>query len=123
MVIWLNVTVEYVNYAEYVKLVNSLFFLNNINTLFTAGTINRLTRFSDRKCDIRMTMKAILADLPAKEFIRVHRSFIVPFRKIESIRNKVFTLAGVETPGGKSDEKEFISLIKNYRKSKEEERK
>ncbi len=60
----------------------------------------------------RMTMKAIIEKLPANEFIRVHRSFIVPLSKIESIRNKVIQLPGVEIPIGTSYEEEFFKLFK-----------
>ena len=40
----------------------------------------------------RMTMKALLEKLPATDFIRVHRSFIVPIKKVDSIRNKTIYL-------------------------------
>ncbi len=52
----------------------------------------------------RMTMKAILEKLPAGSFIRVHRSYIVPFNRIEQVRNKIITLAGEEIPIGISYE-------------------
>ena len=55
----------------------------------------------------RMTMKAMLEKLPPKEFVRVHRSFIIPMSKIESIRNKVISLAGIEIPIGTSFEDNF----------------
>jgi DNA-binding LytR/AlgR family response regulator len=58
-----------------------------------------------------MTMKGILEKLPAKAFIRVHRSFIVPFRRIENVRNKLITLAGQEIPIGNSYEKDFFRLF------------
>jgi DNA-binding LytR/AlgR family response regulator len=56
----------------------------------------------------RMTMKAILEKLPAKEFIRVHRSFIIPFRRIETVNNKIISLAGQEIRIGNSYEAEFF---------------
>jgi DNA-binding LytR/AlgR family response regulator len=56
----------------------------------------------------RMTIKAVLEKLPAQEFIRVHRSYIVPFKRIESVRNKIINLAGEEIPLGGSYEKEFF---------------
>jgi DNA-binding LytR/AlgR family response regulator len=52
----------------------------------------------------RMTMKNILEKLPVKDFIRVHRSFIIPFSKIECVRNKVISIAGKEIPLGSSYE-------------------
>lgn len=61
----------------------------------------------------RMTMKGIIEKLPAKEFIRVHRSFIVALKKIDSIRNKTILLAGIEIPVGISYEENFSNLFKN----------
>ncbi|AEI49107.1 LytR/AlgR family response regulator transcription factor [Runella slithyformis] len=60
----------------------------------------------------RMTMKNMVEKLPAQDFVRVHRSFIVPFRRIENVRNKLITLAGEEIPIGHSFEKEFFKLFK-----------
>jgi DNA-binding LytR/AlgR family response regulator len=60
----------------------------------------------------RMTMKTMLEKLPTKEFVRVHRSFIVPFSRIENVRNKVISLAGEEIPIGSSYEEEFFKLFK-----------
>jgi len=56
----------------------------------------------------RMTMKAILEKLPPNAFIRVHRSYIVPFSRIESYRNKIIVIAGVEIPTGSSYEENFL---------------
>ena len=60
----------------------------------------------------RVTMKSILEKLPEKEFIRVHRSFIIPFSKIENVRNKVISVAGHEVPIGVSYEENFLKLLK-----------
>jgi DNA-binding LytR/AlgR family response regulator len=60
----------------------------------------------------RMTMKAILEKLP-KDFIRVHRSFIVPFARIENVRNKVITIGAAEIPIGNSYEEEFFKVFKS----------
>ena len=60
----------------------------------------------------RMTIKAALEKLPAKDFIRVHRSYIVPLKRIESVRNKIITLAGEEIPIGASFEKEFLERFR-----------
>jgi DNA-binding LytR/AlgR family response regulator len=55
----------------------------------------------------RMTMKAIQDKIPANEFIRIHRSFIVPVARIEKVRNKMVTIEGREIPIGSSYEKSF----------------
>ena len=56
----------------------------------------------------RMTMKAIMEKLPSNDFIRVHRSFIIPFHRIENVRNKIISLQGEEIPIGVSYEAEFF---------------
>ncbi|MCD6067548.1 MAG: DNA-binding response regulator [Bacteroidetes bacterium] len=54
-----------------------------------------------------MSMKKMLEKLPESEFVRVHRSYIVPFRKIGSVRSKSIFLEGIEIPIGNSFEKNF----------------
>jgi DNA-binding LytR/AlgR family response regulator len=58
----------------------------------------------------RFTMKAILEKLPAS-FVRVHRSFLVSFDKITSVRNKSILIAGEEIPVSSSYEEDFFKLI------------
>jgi len=48
----------------------------------------------------RMSMKTITEKLPEQDFIRVHRSYIVPVKKITSIKNKVISIGQVEIPVG-----------------------
>lgn len=59
----------------------------------------------------RMTLKAILQKLPETEFIRVHRSFIIPISKIEKIRNKVIYIDQTEIPVSASYEEAFFALL------------
>ena len=61
----------------------------------------------------RMTIKAMLEKLPAKDFARVHRSYIVPLKRIERVRNKMITLGGEEIPIGASYEKAFLEVFRN----------
>ena len=51
---------------------------------------------------VRLTMKALMEKLHQKEFIRVHRSYIVPVNRIEAIKQKIITVAGEEIPVGKN---------------------
>jgi DNA-binding LytR/AlgR family response regulator len=60
----------------------------------------------------RMTMKVIQEKLPAHEFIRVHRSYIVPFSKVDVVRNKVISIGGKEVPIGNSYEENVNKLLK-----------
>lgn len=56
----------------------------------------------------RMTMKAMLDKLPSAEFMRVHRSFIVPIKKVESLRNKTLQLGDKKIPVGNSYENDVL---------------
>ena len=60
----------------------------------------------------RMTMKGIMEKLSSTEFIRVHRSFIIPFGKIENVRKKMISIAGKEIPIGASYEADFNAIFK-----------
>lgn len=56
----------------------------------------------------RITLKNMLEKLPSKEFIRVHRSYVVPFSRIKNVRNKIISLVGKEIPIGASYEAAFF---------------
>lgn len=61
----------------------------------------------------RMTMKNILSKLPENEFVRVHRSFIIPLNRINAVRNKTISLGpDKEIPIGVSYEEEFLKAFK-----------
>lgn len=46
-----------------------------------------------------MTLKAVLEKLPEEKFKRIHRSYIIPVKKIQSILNRKLTLTnGTELP-------------------------
>jgi DNA-binding LytR/AlgR family response regulator len=81
--------------------------------LYIEGISDYIKVFSKNQKMImaRMSMKAILDKLPTNDFIRVHRSFIIPFRNITSVRNKTIFLADIEIPIGNTYEEEFF---KNY---------
>lgn len=53
-----------------------------------------------KKITARTSMKSIVEKLPENLFVRVHRSFIVPIKKINSIQNKVLYLNELEIPIG-----------------------
>jgi DNA-binding LytR/AlgR family response regulator len=58
----------------------------------------------------RMTMKSMLEKLPEKNFIRVHRSFIVPLSKINKVRNKMIYIGEKTIPIGSSYERSFFEI-------------
>lgn len=59
----------------------------------------------------RMTMKAILEKLPAAEFARAHRSYIIPISKIDKVRNKMIYIGEEEIPLSASYEAAFLAMI------------
>ena len=62
-----------------------------------------------------MTLKGIQEKLPAKEFIRVHRSYIIPVNKIEKFNRQKITVAGKEVPVGSS----YGNVIDDLQKEKQ----
>ena len=98
----------------YIRADYSLVKIPVADILFIEGLDDYLKiHIHNQKCVVaRMTMKAILDKLPTKEFIRVHRSFIVPFSRIEFVRNKMIGIAGEEIPVGSSYEESFYKLFK-----------
>ena len=79
--------------------------------LYIEGLADYLKIFiKDRQTVVaRMTMNDMVNKLPEKDFIRVHRSFILPFKRIESVRSNSITLQETEIPIGKTYIKDFNS--------------
>jgi DNA-binding LytR/AlgR family response regulator len=59
-----------------------------------------------------MSMKAMLEMLPTDDFLRVHRSFIIPISKVNSIRNKVIKIGDKEIPIGGTYEETVEAVLK-----------
>jgi DNA-binding LytR/AlgR family response regulator len=60
-----------------------------------------------------MTLKTIMQKLPSNEFIRVHRSYIVPISKIDHISRSKVKIAEREIPIGVSYSENFFSVMEN----------
>lgn len=92
----------------------SLVKINIDDILLIEGLDDYLQIFlpDQKKVVPRMTMKGILGKLPAEDFIRVHRSFIVPIKRIEQVRNKTIFLNGRQIPMGASYEEAFLRALK-----------
>jgi DNA-binding LytR/AlgR family response regulator len=64
----------------------------------------------DRKTIVaRMTMKDMMEKLPSADFIRVHRSYILPFAKIEAVRGTTIIVGEMEFPIGRTYTNEFFN--------------
>ncbi len=59
----------------------------------------------------RLTLKTIGEKLSASEFVRVHRSYIVPISKINKVRNKIIYIGEAEIPVSASFEQNFLNII------------
>ncbi len=64
----------------------------------------------------RMTMKLIAEKLPADSFLRIHKSFIVSLKKIESIRNQKVKIGENHIPLSDSYSEQFYQTI-GYQKT------
>ena len=81
--------------------------LNKVNFAdiqYIEGLNDYLKIFIDKQNRLipRMTIKTLEAKLPAGQFIRVHRSFIVPVNRIKSATGKFLMVGEVQIPIGKS---------------------
>lgn len=79
--------------------------------LYIEGLADYLKIFiRDRKPIVtRMPMKDMMEKLNSSDFIRVHRSYILPFSKIEAVRGGTIYVAGQEFPIGRTYADDFFS--------------
>ncbi|MFZ1677521.1 MAG: LytTR family DNA-binding domain-containing protein [Saprospiraceae bacterium] len=59
----------------------------------------------------RLSMKALEEKLPAKKFMRVHKSYVVATDKILSIRNNIIKLNNAEIPLGDFYKESFFKMV------------
>ncbi len=59
-----------------------------------------------------MTLKSLHEKLPPREFVRIHRSYIVPISKIESFGKNKIKINGKEIPVGSSYTEVYQQLLK-----------
>jgi DNA-binding LytR/AlgR family response regulator len=58
-----------------------------------------------------MTMKTIARLLPAREFVRVHKSFIASVSKIKSFNNRQVIIGHGKIPVGRRYREEFLEKM------------
>lgn len=69
------------------------------------GNYLRVNLAGNRCVVVRLTMKAIMEQLPENAFLRVHRSYIVAMAKVEVVGRKILIVSGgKEIPIGKNYE-------------------
>lgn len=67
---------------------------------------------SDRKITTYISLRDFLEELPEKQFIRIHKSYIVSILHIKSFENHQVKLDDKTIPIGKTYKEKFIDLIK-----------
>lgn len=82
-----------------------------VDILYIEGLADYLKIYiRDRKTIVaRMPMKDMMEKLPSAAFIRVHRSFILPFSKIEAVRGTTIFIGDTAFPIGRTYADEFFN--------------
>ncbi len=88
--------------------------VNVIDIVLIEGLDDYIKIYTDGKMILTlMSLKAILEILPENEFVRVHRSFIVPLSKIRSMNKKSVRVGEQEIPIGNTYAQAFFSKVEN----------
>ncbi|UZR98695.1 LytR/AlgR family response regulator transcription factor [Chondrinema litorale] len=87
-------------------------FFNSIQFIESIGDYLKIYVDDNNAIVTRMALKNVLDSLP-NNFVRIHRSFVVPLERVEVYRNKKVFIAGQEIPVGTTYQKEFKKLFKD----------
>jgi DNA-binding LytR/AlgR family response regulator len=114
---------EYIEYLNHQELNNGYLFVKSDyqmvkiilkDILYIEGLDDYIKIYLPNKSVLTlMTLKTILQKLPANEFIRVHRSYIVPISKIDHVSRSKIRIAEREIPIGVSYSENFFSVMDN----------
>lgn len=96
-----------VDYSLIKVLAKDIIFIEGLDNYLKIHFVNQ------KPLVVRITMKAMMEKLPPEDFVRVHRSFIVPLKRIKSVRNKLILIADQEIPIGSSYEEDFKTLFQD----------
>ncbi len=91
------------NYSLHKISVDDILFIESFADYLNIHIINNKT------ITTRMTLKNIIEKLPQNDFIRVHRSYIVPLKRIERINKKTIFISKKEIPIGTNYCEEFFA--------------
>lgn len=117
-----NKSAEYLNYRDkpivessdfiFVRADYQIIKINLNDIRFIEGMDDYVKIFTNDKMIVtNIPMKDIYRRLPSSRFIRVHRSFIVPFSQIESVRNKRIKIGDKQIPVGDSYAEGFYKVL------------
>ena len=112
--------IEYLNNQElnqgyiFVKSDYQMVKINLKDILYIEGLDDYIKIYMPQKAVLTlMTLKTITQKLPPKEFLRVHRSYIVPISKIENVSKSKIRIADREIPIGVSYSENFFAAMED----------
>ncbi|RZK30810.1 MAG: LytTR family transcriptional regulator, partial [Hymenobacter sp.] len=98
----------------FVKVNNRLMRLNFDEVLYIeAMSTYSVLVTAKQKFIVHYTLKSIAERLPFAHFRRVHRSYIINTKLIDSIEDNILTLAGYEVPLAKSYQEELLQSLRS----------
>lgn len=101
-------------HSLFVKVNNRLVRLNFDEVLYIeAMSTYSVLVTAKQKFIVHYTLKSIAERLPFAHFRRVHRSYIINTRLIDSIEDNMLTLAGYEVPLAKSYQDELLHSLRS----------
>lgn len=68
---------------------------------------------SEKTYITQQTLKALTEKLPDNSFFRIHKSFTIPFNKIETFSNKEVVINNTTIPVGRTYSKHFLQKIQS----------
>lgn len=96
----------------FVKADYKLYKINLSDILYIEGLKDYVKIYvTDKPIVTQMSMKALEEKLPSHDFIRVHRSFIVSFSKIDFIQKHMLTIGKKEIPISEHYRDQLFSII------------
>ncbi len=82
--------------------------------LYIEGMKDYLKIFTEEKKIVTLqNFKTLLQHLPSDNFIRVHKSYVISFNKIEKIERKKIFIKNVKIPIGETYHEYFFNLLKS----------
>lgn len=86
--------------------------LQSIHLIEAMDDYIKINLRDSRSVVTRMTMKLMMEQLDRHQFIRVHRSFIVPVKDIEAVGSNAIVVNGMEISVGKKYAAEVLTVFK-----------
>ncbi|WP_343631666.1 LytTR family DNA-binding domain-containing protein [Fluviicola sp.] len=92
---------------------NVKLFLKDIQYLESVEDYVIIHLDNEEPVKVRSTLKGISEELPKEEFVRIHRSYIVPLFRVTEYRKTKVLVGETELPVSVSYKDDFLNLMKN----------